>query len=193
MSQVATKSSALLLGNGDEAFYEIVNGQRLEKPPMGFFEIGLASFLLEYLMPFVRTNQLGRARMETLFLLDPVRGLERRPDVAFISYQRWAKNRKMPRVNAWAVVPNLAVEIISPTNLAEEIAVKIQEYFRAGVQLVWVIYPIPGQVYVYESSTQVRILEKQHELDGGQVLPGFRLPVAALFEDELEEEPVAGK
>jgi Uma2 family endonuclease len=180
MSQVVTIPPA------DENSYEVVNGQRVENAPMGFFEIGLAGFLLEHLMPFVRAQQLGRARMETLFLLDPILGLERRPDVAFVSYERWAKKRKMPRGNAWAVVPNLAVEIISPTNLAEAIAVKIQEYFKAGVQLVWVINPIPGQVYAYESPTQVRILEKHHELVGDPVLPGFRLSVAALFEDELE-------
>lgn len=189
MSQVTAKSAVRPLGNGDENFYETVNGHRVEKPPMGFFEIGIGNLLLAHLLPFGQAKQLGRARMETLFLIDPARGLERRPDVAFVSFQRWARDRKMPRTNAWAVVPNLAVEVISPSNLAEEIAVKIQEYFRAGVQLVWVIYPVPGQVYVYESPTQVHILEKHDELEGGQVLPGFRLPVAALFEDELEEMP----
>ncbi len=187
MSQITTNPLADPMLNGEDTFYEVVNGQRVEKPLMGFFEIGLANFLLEYLMPFVRANQLGRCRMETLFLIDAVLGLERRPDVAFVSYQRWAKNRKMPRTNSWAVVPDLAVEIISPSNLAEGMAVKIQEYFRAGVELVWVLYPTLGQVYVYESPTQVRILKKEDELDGGQVLPGFRLPIAALFEDELED------
>lgn len=188
MSQTVSERPPSLSGDGDEVFYEVVSGHRVEKPQVGFYETRLASILLGYLLPFGTAKQLGRACMETLFLLDPARGLERRPDVAFISFARWAKSRKMPRRNAWPVVPNLAVEIISPTNLAEAIAVKIQEYFRAGVELVWVIYPMPGQVYAYESATQVRILEKQHELEGGVVLPGFRLPVAALFEDELEEE-----
>ena len=62
----------------------------------------------------------------------------------------------------------------------------MEEYFRAGVRLVWVIYPDLNQVYVYESPSKVRILHQSDELDGGTVLPGFRLKVAALFEDELE-------
>jgi Uma2 family endonuclease len=126
--------------------------------------------------------------METLFRLDAARGLERRPDVAFVSYQRWPRDRKMRRANAWEVVPDLAVEVISPTNLAEAVAVKIQEYFQVGVRLVWVIYPRLCQIDVYESATQSRILKKTDELIGGEVVPGFRLPVAALFEDELESD-----
>jgi Uma2 family endonuclease len=174
--------------NGDDTLYEVVNGRRVEKPPMGSYECCIASLVHYYLQHFVRTNGLGRALAETMFGIDPSRGLERRPDVAFVSYQRWARDRKMSRGNAWAVVPELAIEVISPSNSAQEVAVKVREYFQAGVQLVWVIYPVLNQVYVYTSASQVRILERQDELDGGNVLPGFRLPVAALFEDELEEE-----
>lgn len=172
----------------DDTLYEVVNGQRVEKPPMGFYECGIASILCYYLEHFARANQLGRARVETLFRLLSTGGADRRPDVAFVSFQRWAKDRKMPRANAWDVVPDLAIEVISRNNLAEEVVVKVHEYYRAGVQLVWVVFPVPGQVHVYESPTRVRILGRPDELDGGSVLPGFRLPVATLFEDELEPE-----
>jgi Uma2 family endonuclease len=173
----------------NDVLYEVVNGKRVELPPMGIYESGVASILMGYLEPFTRTHQLGRSRVEALFQLTPVGDIERRPDLAFISYQRWAKNRPIPRANAWAVVPELAVEVVSPSNLADEIQARIHEYFRAGVQLVWVVFPRQQQVHVYTSPTQVRILDRNGELDGGAVVPGFQLPVAALFEDELEPSP----
>jgi Uma2 family endonuclease len=66
--------------------------------------------------------------------------------------------------------------------LAEEIDRKITDYFQAGVRLVWVFYPDSGWVYVYELPTHVSILEGIDALDGGEVLPGFRLPIAQLYE-----------
>ena len=126
-------------------------------------------------------HKLGLVVTETLFVLDAQRNLKRRPDVAFVSYPRWREDR-VPRTEAWDVVPDLAVEVISPTNLAEEIDDKITDYFTAGVRLVWVLYPASGRVYVYQSPERVTGLERTDELEGGDVLPGFRLPVAALFE-----------
>jgi Uma2 family endonuclease len=172
----------------EDPLYEVVNGKCLELPPMGFYECGIASILGYFLEHFARTNRLGRVRVETLFHLDSAFGLERRPDVAFVSYKRWPRKRKLPLTNAAEVVPDLAVEVICPTNLALDVLTKIQEYFRCGVQLVWVIFPILNQVHVYQSPTDVRILKQADELDGGNVLPGFRLPVATLFEDELGAE-----
>jgi Uma2 family endonuclease len=77
----------------------------------------------------------------------------------------------------------LAIEVISPTNLAEEVLDKFHEHFRAGVRRVWVIYPGTSQVYDYDAPTSVRILARTEELDGGGFVPGFRLPLTALFED----------
>ena len=94
----------------------------------------------------------------------------------------------MPRTDAWEVVPNLAVEVVSASNSAEEILGKIREYFQVGVELVWVVYPTEEQIYVYESPTQLRILKKDQELAGGNVLPGFCLPIAVLFDEEAAEK-----
>jgi Uma2 family endonuclease len=79
------------------------------------------------------------------------------------------------------VVPNLAVEVVSPTNTADEVVEKIEEYFAAGVQLVWVIHPKRRRFEVYESPTAVRVLGPGDVLDGGTVLPGFRLPIDDLY------------
>jgi Uma2 family endonuclease len=165
----------------DERLYEVVDGERRELEPRGAFETALASALACYLGPFALQHKLGLVVMGTLFVLDAQRNLKRRPDVAFVSYPRWPDDQ-VPRAEAWDVVPDLAVEVISPTNLAEEIDEKLTDYFAAGVRLVWVLFPGSGRVYVYQSPEQVTGLDRSDELNGGDVLPGFRLPIAALFE-----------
>ena len=83
-------------------------------------------------------------------------------------------------------MPNLVVEVVSPTDRVDDVVDKVAEYFRVGVECVWVSLPAQEQVYVYESPTQVRILTRADELGGEPVLPHFRLPLTALF-DEVEE------
>ncbi|HJT76993.1 MAG TPA: Uma2 family endonuclease [Gemmataceae bacterium] len=170
-----------------DTLYEVVNGQRVELPPMGAYETDLASVLTQLLGAFARAQNRGRVEAEMLFLIDQAAELQRRPDVAFVSYERWPRNRRVPRTAAWNVVPELAIEVVSPSNTAEGSVVKVQEYFRAGVQRVWVVFPDIEQVYAYDSPTAVRILVRSDELDGDPVLPGFRLPLATLFEAEATE------
>ena len=79
-------------------------------------------------------------------------------------------------------MPDLAVEIISLTNTADEVAEKLEEYYKAGVRLVWVVYPVQMKIYAYTSTTQVRVLVPGDELDGGDVLPGLRLSLRDLFD-----------
>lgn len=162
-------------------FYEVVDGQIVENPPMGARESELASFLLELMGPPARLNRLGRVVTEMLFMIDHVRILKRRPDVAFVSNNRWPLKRRVPARESWHVVPDLAIEVVSKTNSANTIARKIDEYFDAGVVLMWVIYPALSKIYVYDSPTHVRILQIGDELDGGAVLPGFSVPLSALF------------
>jgi Uma2 family endonuclease len=164
----------------DEPLYEVVRGERRELPPMGAFEVSLGSCLGRFLGNFASQHRLGLVVVEVLFVLDAELNLKRRPDVAFVSYGRWP-TQTIPRTEAWNVVPDLAVEIISATNLAEEIDNKLTDYFAAGVTLVWVIFPESRRVYVYTAPKQVRVLDGGDELDGGDVLPGFRLPIAALY------------
>ncbi|HLJ95098.1 MAG TPA: Uma2 family endonuclease [Gemmataceae bacterium] len=175
------------LADSDDSLYEVVNGQRVEKPFMSIYGIRLTFVLATYLEAFVKAHQLGRVVIEAIFALPLPRGLQqRRPDAAFVSYQRWAKNRPLPHTDPWHVVPDLAIEAVSKSNPAEEIIDKIQEYFEAGVQLVWVVYPRQRLVYVYESPERVQVLTQAHELDGRTTLPGFKLSIAAIFEDDDE-------
>jgi Uma2 family endonuclease len=120
--------------------------------------------------------------MEMLFVLDPSSNLRRRPDVAFVSTTRWPLDRALPATGDWDVVPDLAVEVISPNDVFKDILAKLREYFHYGVQVAWVVAPEEQQVYVYDSPTRVRILTIQDELTGGEVVSGFRLPLVQLFQ-----------
>jgi Uma2 family endonuclease len=108
--------------------------------------------------------------------------LQRRPAVAFVSYARWPRGRALPDTDAWMVIPELAVEVIGPRDQAEELRIRVRDYFHAGVQRVWAVYPKLDMVDVYESLTSVRARTIAEELDGGAVLPGLHFPVATLFD-----------
>src|SRR5436853_2936499 len=75
----------------EDVLYEVVNGQYVEVPSMGAFETTLASTLHFLMEGYARAQNLGRCVVETLFLLDAASNLKRRPDVAFVSYERWPK------------------------------------------------------------------------------------------------------
>jgi Uma2 family endonuclease len=174
-----------------DLLYEVIDGRIVEKPPMGAFECAFASILIEYLAPFLRDTRVGRLHSEMLFDLGPAVTRRRRPDLAFVSSQRWPRERRVPYAEAWAMVPDLAIEIISPSNAAEQVVEKLDDYFRAGVRRVWVIYPVQQKVYDHISPTRANILTRDDALDGGEILPGFRLPLADLFTDELAPEDAA--
>jgi len=168
--------------NGEpDGLYEVIDGRIVEKV-MGAYENWLAAVMHGRLDRYADENPIGRAVIEMIFDLRPHVDRERRPDVAFVSFERWARDRRIPRARSWAVVPELAVEIISLTNTADGVAEKLEEYYKAGVRLVWVVYPGQSKVYAYTSTTEVRVLALGDVLDGGDVLPGLRLPLRELFE-----------
>jgi Uma2 family endonuclease len=180
-----TTNYGTVLPQDDDLLYEVVDGKLVELGPMGAHAIWLVTVLAGYLTNFVRQHQLGRVVQELLFDFTAMVQRKRRPDVAFVPYERWPRQRPAPHAEAWEVVPNLVVEVISPSDKGNDILDKIAEYFRIGVESVWVIFISQAQVYIYESPTQVRILTRADELYGEPVLPHFRLPLASLF-DELE-------
>ena len=166
----------------DEPLYEIIDGQRVELPPMSILANRVASRLMGKLGLFLDGNPLGEALMETLVRLPLPVDRNRRPDLAFVSAQRIAEAPPQPGSdNAWDIVPELMVEVVSPHDLVGEIMERLDEYWAAGTQLVWVVYPTQQIVHVYESPRQVRILGAAEELEGGSVLPGLRIVIASLF------------
>ena len=151
---------------------------------MGIFEADIANALAYLLNVHSLENRLGRAFVEVLFRIDPKRQIRRQPDVAFVSASRWPAGKRTPKASSWRLVPDIAVEVVSPSDLAVGLDRKIDDYFQAGVVLCWVIYPETKRIYVYTSSTNVRILTPPDDLDGGDVLPGFRIALDRLFNDD---------
>jgi Uma2 family endonuclease len=178
-------AAAVSLTIPDDMLYEVVEGELVEKI-VGASEIEIATLLIEYLAPFVRARRLGKVLGEMIFRIDQAKDLQRRPDVSFISPARWPIRRRVPKVAVWDMVPDMAIEIVSPSNTADQVQEKIHEYFTAGVHRVWVVYPRQQEVYVYASPAQIQVLQLGQDLDGGDLIPGFRLPLAALFEDDPE-------
>jgi Uma2 family endonuclease len=157
---------------------ELIEGVLVEKVT-GFRESLLAMFLAELLNAFIRPHNLGLVSGPdgTIRLFA---GRVRIPDVAFVSWDR-LPGRRVPTAPIPDLAPDLAAEILSPSNTAAEMALKRQDYFAARVRLVWEIDPDARTVSVYTGPTTVVVLTVAETLDGGAVLPGFRLPLADLF------------
>lgn len=172
----------------DDGHYEIIDGVRVELPLMSVNASVLANRLTMAINLVAVPAELGEAYAEVMFRLPLAADRSRKPDVAFVPYSRWPRRRPLPRTAAWEVLPDLCVEVISPTDRAEAVRGKTDEYFRAGVRLVWVVYPNLELVDVYEAADRCRTLRRPDALDGGGVLPGFRVELAALF-----PEPEAGE
>jgi Uma2 family endonuclease len=178
------RTEGAVRAGGDESLFEVINGQVVELPPISFHANKIASCLIGLMWSFAMRNGLGVVVGETLFRLPLAkdRYRNRRPDVAFVSYQRWPRDKpESGRDNAWDVVPDLAVEVVSPNDLAEDLMDKVAEYFEAGVRQVWVVYPGQRLVRVYDSLEAIRVVAGTDALDGGSVLPGLRIPLTDLF------------
>ncbi len=110
---------------------------------------------------------------------------QRIPDVSFVSAARIPPEGDP--IGVWTIAPDLAVEIISPNDLIEEVEAKIHEYFAAGMQQVWQVSPQFQTVTIYDSPTKATILQAGDELTSPALLPGFRCAVAALFQAPVRQ------
>lgn len=173
----------------EEPLYEIVNGQKVELPPMRIYSTRVAGKLHTRLDTHAESYALGTAVMEGLFILDAVQDIRRRPDVAFVSAAKWPLDRLLPESGDWQIVPDLAVEVVSPNDVFQDVLSKMREYFHVGVSQVWIVLPTDHEIYVYDSPTNPRVLTAADELDGGALLPGLRLAVGSLFQRQPPPSP----
>jgi Uma2 family endonuclease len=164
----------------DQDRYEIIDGLKVELPPMSVQASVLASRIATQLSVHGMTQNIGEAVTETLFTLPSPLDRNRRPDFAFVPYSRWPAGLTIPHDNAWDVLPSLVGEVVSPTDWAEDLLQKVEEYFRSGVTVVWVVYPQRQLVYVYTSPTAVRVLTRADVLTT-DIVPGFTLPLTSVF------------
>lgn len=162
-----------------EKEYEIVDGQPEEKEMGGAKHGGVGTRLIIELGMHVKIYRLGGVYgPDTTFQIGRN---ERLPDVAFITAARIPADGEPEGI--WPIAPDLAVEIISPTDLYEKVNSKVREYFAAGVRQVWVVSPEHRTVTIYRSSTQATILSEADELFEDDILSGFRCPISELFQN----------
>ncbi len=174
----ATEQDLIEVNSRKEPTCELVDGLLVEKG-MGYNESDLALVLATYLRAFIIPRNLGLVTGEA-GMMRLVPGLVRIPDLAFASWDR-IPGRRRPAGPVAGFAPDLAVEILSLSNTPAEMARKRREYFAAGVRLVWEVDPRARTVAVYDAPERSTVLEATQTLDGGDVLPGFALPLVELF------------
>jgi Uma2 family endonuclease len=174
----ATEDDLRRILEKEDRLYELVDGVLVEKT-MGTRESALAMWLGHLIFDFLSENDLGFVTgPDGTFRLMP--RLVRIPDVAFVSWKH-LPGRTYPEEPIPDLVPDLAIEVLSKYNTKEEMERKLKEYFLAGVELVWFVDPVKRRVRVFTSPDESRVLAEGDELDGGDVLPGFKLPLRKLF------------
>jgi Uma2 family endonuclease len=174
----ATERDLLRAMKNTDRLYELVDGTLVEKV-MGYNQGGLGMDIGRLLGKFLDEHDLGDLLgADTTMRLMPK--LVRLPDVTFVRWERYP-NGQRPTEPIPDVVPDLAVEVLSESNTRAEMQRKLKEYFLAGVSLVWLVDPDTRTVAVCTSPDQRVTLTEEETLDGGDVLPGLRLPVRAVF------------
>lgn len=184
---LATERDVIELSEHEDCLCELVEGVLVEKT-MGAYEAYLATLLSHFLTSFVRAHDAGIVLgADGMMRLAP--GRVRIPDVSFISWAR-LPGRQVSRAAFVNCAPDLAVEVISKGNTAEEMAGKLQEYFAAGTRLVWYVYHMPRkEIWVYTSPQDCSVVSENQAIDGGDVLPGFHLDLQQLFAESGEPGP----
>ena len=160
--------------------YELVRGELIEMPGAGGEHGFLALWVGSFLLRFVLEHDLGVVGGDgTGYLIYREPDVLRIPDVSFVSKGRISEGG-VPK-GFWPLAPDLAVEIVSPNDTAAELHAKVREYLDAGARMVWVFWPDERGVSVHGPTGEARELGPDDELDGGNVLPGFRVRVSELF------------
>lgn len=156
--------------------YEYIKGELIEMSPTSGEHGDISTNIDWHLQAHVRENQLGRVYLPDTGFQVGERVLI--PDIAFISNARLPEERR----KAFEIPPDLAVEVVSPSDVQFRIVQKVLDYLDAGTQLVWVVEPVVQTVTIYRSETDITLLTREDTLIGEEVVPGFSCEVWRLFE-----------
>jgi Uma2 family endonuclease len=169
-----------LLAMEDGHCYDLVHGQLVERH-IGAESSRIAQVINQRLGLFVDSHRLGLVWGPDcgyqIFADDPHK--VRYPDGSFVARGR-LPDEQPPRGHM-RLPADLMIEVVSPHDLAWEIDQKVDEFLRAGVRLVWVLYPDTCTILIYHPGSEVTRLSKSDDLSGEDVLPGFTCPVSELF------------
>jgi Uma2 family endonuclease len=170
------------MGSAAEKRYELIDGVLVEVEGAGARQGAINTEFASELHGFTRPRKLGRVfSADTRFVIKRDPDIVQMPDISFVRTER------LPVDGLWEgivpIVPDLAVEIASPSDSGAEVRRKAQRYLDANVPLVWIVWPRQRAVSVLRPGQPERLLTEHDELDGGDVIDGFRLPVATIFVD----------
>ena len=170
-----------LLALPNERDFELVHGELVERTT-GTESAFVAGRLFHLIFAHVELNRLGWAFSDGTGYLLPLERSDtvRKPDVSFVSFQQLPATDAFPK-GYMKLAPDLAVEVVSPNDLAEEVDKKINDYLTVGVRLVWEIHPTSRTITVHRADDSVVRLRGTDILDGENVLPGFQCQIADLF------------
>ncbi|MCA9162391.1 MAG: Uma2 family endonuclease [Planctomycetales bacterium] len=176
---LATEQDALDWNESKRGLCELVDRVLVDKA-MGLYESVLAGLIVQALNNYLADHPLGIVTApDGPFRLSG--SLVRLPDVAFVRWER-LPGRKLPSLRVFAGAPDLAIEILSPSNRPAEMHRKLVDYFEAGVRLVWYIHPEARQATIYTAVEQAETIDDRGLLVGGDVLPGFELNLGELLD-----------
>lgn len=180
-TQVQTFTAHDLLRMPDDGVRrELVGGEVREMAPAGFRHGAVAMRLGRRLSEYVDSSGLGIVpAAETGFRIAVGPDTVRAPDVAFVPSERIAEVGETD--GYWPGAPDLAAEVVSPSDSYREVHEKVLDWLNAGTRMVLVVDPSSRTVTVYRSAQEVRVLSEQETLDGGDVVPGWQVPVRDLF------------
>lgn len=173
-----------LMALGADARVEVVDGEIVAMSPVGEFHHHIAGNFYDRLKPFVTEHKLGFVFMDGLIYVlkaesQGIRGA-RVPDVSFIRKESLPKNRDIHR--PLRAAPTLAIEVISPDDSSEELNKKINDYFEAGTEQVWLAFPLTKEVHVYKrGESQIRIYRGEETMDVSDLFPGLTLALKEIF------------
>ena len=167
----------------DERDFETVDGIEVELPPTSAESVGIATELVGKLYIYGVANKIGKPYGEVKIALPGERDIRRKPDLIFVPFTAWPAHLRLPKVDAWRILPDLCVEVVSPTDLFFTYDDKLDEYFAAGVKQVWIISPGNSIFRIHEPGDCVRVLRRKDTLSGIDFLPGFELPLSELLLD----------
>jgi Uma2 family endonuclease len=175
----------------DEEPFELIDGERVSMSPQIILSAMVSGRLFKELGVHVETHRLGVVLIEAPFVI-PVPGSSNWvkescvPDVMFVSASRLQQVAEVDpdwKQKPLTIAPDLVVEVISPSDRHSKVAKKVQGYLQDGVRVVWLVEPESQTVTVYLSgSKQSTRLTKEDMLSGGDVIPGFEILIAKLFE-----------
>jgi Uma2 family endonuclease len=177
-TQLVTAEELLAMGHDKPC--ELIAGEIVMMTPSGFEHSGIAGKIAAFLGGHVIKNKLGSVHVaEGGFVIARDPDTVRAPDVAFVRRDRRPTSRKP----FFEGPPDLAVEVISPSDRLEEVDAKTQAWLSAGTPMVWVVWPDTRSVVVHRAGQPPRILHESDTITGEEVLPGFECIVGDFFSE----------